>query len=110
MSKENTTREPHRCTCAACRQHPYGITARHHRAINRLVAWADERRRRQLVALLAQQLGYGGISLMSRVTGLDRNTIARGLRELHGHDRLAPGRIRHAGAGRQPIEATLPGC
>ena len=34
---------------------------------------------------------------MSRVTGLDRNTINRGLRELRGHDRLAPGRIRHAG-------------
>ena len=45
-----------------------------------------------------------------RVTGLDRNTIARGLRELRGHDRLAPGRIRHAGARRQPIEASVPGC
>ena len=31
-----------------------------------------------------------------RVTGLDRNTIAP-LRKLRGHDRLAPGRIRHAG-------------
>ena len=91
--------ELHCCTCAACREHPYGITAQHHRAINRLVAWADEHRRRQLVALLAQQQGYGGISLMSRVTGLDRNTIARGLRKLRGHDRLAPGRIRHAGTG-----------
>ena len=75
MSKENTTMELHCCACAACREHPYGITAQHHRAINRLVAWADEHRRRQLVALLAQQQGYGGISLMSRVTGLDRNTI-----------------------------------
>ena len=110
MSKKNTTMELHCCACAACREHPYGITAQHHRAINRLVAWADEHRRRQLVALLAQQQGYGGISLMSRVTGLDRNTIARGLRELRGHDRLAPGRIRHAGAGRQPIEASVPGC
>ena len=55
MSKENTTMELHCCACAACREHPYGITAQHHRAINRLVAWADEHRRRQLVALLAQQ-------------------------------------------------------
>jgi len=110
MSKENTQRPLHRCACAACREHPYGIIARHHRAINRLIAWVDERRRRQLVALLAQQQGYGGISLMARVTGLDRNTIARGLRELCGHDRLAPGRIRHAGAGRKPIQAALPGC
>ena len=50
MSKENTTMELHCFACAACREHPYGITAQHHRAINRLVAWADEHRRRQLVA------------------------------------------------------------
>lgn len=110
MSKQTTRKELHSCECPVCRQHPYGSTARQHRAINRLVAWADERCRRQLVGLLAQQHGYGGISLMAQVTGLDRNTIARGLSELRGHDRLPPGRIRHPGGGRKPIEATAPGC
>lgn len=110
MGKEPTTKELHRCECAACHQHPYGATAWQHRAINRLVARADERCRRQLAGLLAQQQGYGGISLMARVTGLDRNTIARGLRELHGRDRLPVGRVRQPGGGRKPIEATAPGC
>ena len=109
MSQENPKRALHRCQCADCRQHPYGRIAQQHRAINRLVAWADERCRRQLVGLLAQQQGYGGLSLLSRVTGLDRNTIARGLRELRHPDRLARGRIRHRGAGRKPIETTAPG-
>jgi hypothetical protein len=109
MTKGSNRRGLHRCDCALCRRHPYSITARRHRAINRLVGSADERCRRQLVGLLAEQQGYGGISLMARVTGLDRNTIVRGLRELHGHDRLAPGRVRHPGAGRKPIEATEPG-
>lgn len=108
MSKDNTKRKPHRCECVVCRQHPHAAVARQHRAINRLVASTDERCRRQLVGLLAQHHGDGGISLMSRITGLDRNTIARGLRELHGHGRLAPGRIRHSGAGRKPIETTNP--
>jgi hypothetical protein len=109
MSREIDRKEPHCCGCSGCRSHPCSKTARQHRAINRLVVSVDERCRRQLVGLLAQQQGYGGISLMSRVTGLDRNTIARGLRELHGHNRLAPGRLRHVGAGRKPIETTIPG-
>lgn len=107
--KDKARRKLHRCACAACRHHPHGAIARQHRAINRLVTWTDERRRRQLVGLLAQQQGYGGISLMARVTGLDRNTIARGLREVHGHDRLARRRVRRAGAGRPLSEATNPG-
>jgi len=74
-----------------------------------LVALADERARRLLVGFLAQQHGYGGISRMAQVTGLDRNTIARGLRELHQEQALPAGRIRQPGAGRKPVEATVPG-
>jgi hypothetical protein len=109
MSLEITRKKLHKCACEDCQNYPYCNTARQHRAINRLVASVDERCRRRLVGLLAQQQGYGGVCLMSRVTGLDRNTIARGLRELRGRDRLAPSRIRHAGAGRKPIEMTFPG-
>jgi hypothetical protein len=109
MSKEISKRQLHRCACPDCLLHPYGSTARQHRVINRLVAWANERCRRQLVGLLAQQHGDGGVSLRSRVTGLDRDTITRGLRELHHPDRLPPDRIRHRGAGRKPIETTAPG-
>ncbi len=109
MSNKNIRRKLHRCECPDCLQHPYGHTAQQHRAVNRLVTWADERCRRQLVGLLAQQQGYGGLSLMARVTGLDRNTIMRGLREVYHPRQLGSGRIRRRGAGRKPIEITNPG-
>lgn len=109
MNKLPNVRKVHRCQCIGCQQHPHSKTAREHRAINRLLVRLDERSRRQVVGLLAQQHGDGGISLMSRVTGLDRNTIARGRGELRCHNRLAPERIRQPGAGRKPIETTNPG-
>jgi hypothetical protein len=109
VAKEDIQSGPHRCDCAACRRHPRGATARKHRAINRLIVRADERCRRLLAGLLAEQQGYGGISLMARVTGLDRNTVARGLCELYHPDQLPPGRIRRPGAGRKPIEVAVPG-
>jgi hypothetical protein len=46
---------------------------------------------------------------MSRITGLDRNTIARGLRELQSEQPLAHDRIRRRGGGRKRIEITVPG-
>jgi hypothetical protein len=41
--------------------------------------------------------------LMARITGLDRNTIARGQRELYLDD-PAPGRVRTPGGGRPRLE------
>ena len=109
MNKENNQSGPRRCPCRDCRQDPDGPTAEQHRSINRLVVLADERSRRLLVAFLAEQHGRGGISLLSRITGLDRNTIARGQRELHGNVPLPPGRIRQRGGGRKPVEVAIPG-
>jgi hypothetical protein len=94
----------HRCTCSTCQQHPFGSRAREHRRINRLVAVADERTRRLVAGFLAQQQGWGGISLLAQITGLDRNTVARGQRELqHGH-RPSAGRVRRPGGGRPHAE------
>jgi hypothetical protein len=109
MSKENNGAGLRLCPCRSCQQDPNGPIAGQHRSINRLVALADERSRRLLVGFLAEQHGRGGISLLSRITGLDRNTIARGLRELHGKQPLPAGRIRHRGGGRKPVEVALPG-
>lgn len=109
MNKENQGAGLHFCPCRSCQQDPNGPTAERHRSINRLVASADERSRRLLVGFLAEQHGRGGISLLSRITGLDRNTIARGLRELHGDEPLPPGRIRQRGGGRKPVEVAVPG-
>jgi hypothetical protein len=110
MSKihENDAQGIHRCSCPACCREPEGATAREHQAINRLVARTDERTRRLVAGLLAQRHGRGGIALLERITGLDRNTIARGRRELNQADPLPPGRVRRPGAGPKRVEARSP--
>ena len=110
MNQENHRAARRLCPCRSCQRHPHGATAEQHRSINRLVALTDERSRRLLVGFLAEQHGRGGISLLSRITGLDRNTIARGVRELHGDQPLPPpGCIRQPGGGRKPLEVAVPG-
>jgi hypothetical protein len=98
----------HRCSCRSCCQEPDGALAQEHQAINRLVARADERSRRLLVGFLAQQHGRGGIALLARITGLDRNTIARGRRELYQRDPAPTGRVRRSGGGRKRVEVMSP--
>lgn len=109
MNKEHDRTGPRSCPCRRCQQDPHGPIARQHRDINRLIALADERSRRLLVGFLAEQCGRGGISRLSCITGLDRNTIARGIRELHGEQPLPSGRIRHRGGGRKRVEVARPG-
>jgi hypothetical protein len=104
MAKQPFGRELHQCACAHCQQHPHGALAREHRRINRLMASADERMRRLLAGFLAQQQGRGGVSLVARITGVDRNTIARGQRELRRGIPSASPRIRRPGAGRPRAE------
>jgi hypothetical protein len=93
----------HACECPTCRQHPHGRIAREHRALNRLLAATDERTRRLVVGFLARQHGRGGICLFARITGLDRNTIARGRRELR-QPFAWPGRVRRPRSGDQRVE------
>jgi hypothetical protein len=63
----------------------------------------DERLRRQWAAVEANALGWGGISRVAQATGLARNTIAHGVRELEERKRepnaSVPVRLRKAGAG-----------
>ncbi len=99
----------HVCSCSICQLHPRGPTAREHRTINRLLAVADERLRRLLVGFFALQREAGGIVALERITGIDRNTIAKGQRELGEAKSLAPGRVRQAGAGRKTFEQKRPG-
>jgi hypothetical protein len=68
----------------------------------------DEHARRLVAAAKAAQLGYGGISRVSRACGLSRVTLTKGITELHGEP-LAPGRIRHPGGGRHALESNDPG-
>lgn len=62
----------------------------------------DERARRLVAANNAIQLGYGGISRVSRACGLSRVTLTQGVRDLHNKP-LTTGRIRRQGAGRHTL-------
>jgi Rhodopirellula transposase DDE domain len=66
----------------------------------------NEYQARLLVAEKAVQLGRGGISRLSRLTGMSRVTITQGLRELRGGKLRKPGeaRIRQPGGGRKKVE------
>jgi hypothetical protein len=98
----------HRCSCPDCRREPHGAVAREHQAINQIIVCTDERSRRLVAGFLARQCGHGGITLLARITGLDRNTIARGRRELGQADTPPPGRVRRPGAGRKRVETRYP--
>lgn len=67
----------------------------------------DERARRLFAASEARQLGHGGVSLVSRVCGLSRVTITKGLQELEEAP-LPPGRVRRPGGGRPTVLARDP--
>ena len=61
----------------------------------------DERRRRILYGATARLLGRGGITEVSRATGISRNTVAAGAAEIRAGDQRQPGRVRRPGAGRK---------
>jgi hypothetical protein len=63
----------------------------------------DERMRRIMAANEARLLGYGGISSISRICGLSRKAITKGIREIRERVCLPSGRIRRAGAGRKRL-------
>ena len=69
----------------------------------------DERTRRLLVAAESAALGPGGISILSQATGVSRQVIRQGLRELNEAPVPPAGRIRRVGGGRRsPKRKMLP--
>ena len=70
----------------------------------------DERGRRRFAAAEASTAGRGGVLALTRITGLARSTIDRGLRELAGAamTEVAPGRTRRPGGGRKKLTETDP--
>lgn len=69
----------------------------------------DERMTRLWAAAEAETLGYGGIAIVARATGIAPSTIGVGLRELRGE--AAPGAlvtVRRRGGGRRPHEVAHP--
>jgi hypothetical protein len=69
----------------------------------------DERGRRRWAAVEARALGWGGITLVARATGLSDRTIRTGLKELDDPAALEASRQRRPGGGRKPHALTQPG-
>jgi transposase len=61
----------------------------------------DERSRRLVAAAESRAIGKGGISSVSKATGVSRPVIRQGIAELRDPASLAPGRIRREGGGRK---------
>jgi transposase len=75
----------------------------------RMIATLNEAQSRLYVADKALDLGRGGASRLSALTGMSRTTIAKGVAELRGRRQLlADGRIRSSGAGRKGVEEADP--
>jgi len=103
MSKPSC-RPVHQCHCEICQRHPSSPVARQHKALNRVLADCDEKTRRRLVGLLAQQWGPQCVSQLHRITGLSRNTIQRGRHDITHPVAESAHRIRCPGAGRVAVE------
>ena len=67
----------------------------------------DERQRRLLLGVEAQQLGRGGIKAVAEATGVHPDTIARGVREVEGVAEASV-RVRAPGGGRKKLAETDP--
>ena len=68
----------------------------------------NERSRRMLAGAEALQIGYGGVSLVSRACGLSRVTVTKAIKELQ-HTPISEGRIRRSGGGRRQLVELDPG-
>ncbi len=72
--------------------------------MNLLLSRLDEQQRRWHVALESMRLGYGGDRALSRITGMNVETIRRGRRELGDSLRGRPtDRVRLPGGGRPAL-------
>lgn len=77
----------------------------------KVLSTLNEAQGRWFVADKALDLGRGGISRFSELTGMSRTTITKAIGELHGRGRLIPatmGRIRREGGGRKKVEESDP--
>ena len=68
----------------------------------------DERGRRLFAAAEVRTAGWGGLAVVSKITGLARSTINRGEDDLDT-ELLPKGQVRRAGGGRRTLSDTDPG-
>jgi len=78
----------------------------------RVLSTLNELQARLFVAQRALELGRGGVSQVSRLTGMSRPAIYRGMAELRSRREWKPSagrdRIRRTGGGRKPLQVADP--
>lgn len=75
---------------------------------DRMWPYLDERARRMFTASEAVEIGYSGISIVSRACGLSRVTITKGVKEISLKPPKENSRIRQKGACRHKITKSNP--
>lgn len=73
--------------------------------IEAMMPTLNEYQRRRYLSAEAKTIGYGGISLVSRLSGMSRQTLTGGVKELDDPDAeiIKNGRSRKSGGGRKPV-------
>ena len=80
--------------------------------VNTMLPMLNEKQRRLYLASEAIAFGRGGITLMSRISGVSQSVITTGVKEIKSGDTeivSADAPIRRKGAGRKTITETQPG-
>lgn len=73
-----------------------------------ILATLDERQRRLWAGAEARQIGRGGISLVAKMTAMDKRTVSKGVRELPNGEKPGEGRQRKPGGGRKKLTENQP--
>jgi hypothetical protein len=93
------------CRCPDCSQPAEHPNKQIHRCLNLFLSRLDEDHRRWFIALESMKIGHGGDRLLSRITGMNVETIRRGRRELAaGLEAFPAERMRRSGAGRPSLK------
>ena len=66
----------------------------------------SETQRRWFAGAMSAEIGHGGITYMASVTGLSRNTITKGLKEVKTSKSLPSIKIREDGGGRKKFSSS----
>lgn len=69
----------------------------------------NESQKRWLAASKSIEIGYGGISKVSRATSLSRTTVTQGVKEIKENKNLNSDQMRQKGGGRKTIIENQPG-
>jgi hypothetical protein len=98
----------HQCQCAACLSDTDRPQQLLHEQLNLLLQRLDEQERRWVAGLESKKIGYGGDTIVARITGLHVDTIRRGREELDaGLEDRPTDRVRQPGAGRPPVKKKI---